>query len=295
MTLGYIVRGSTSNKKSRIGGYNDPVTYIFFILGLFVGSFLNVLILRHGTGFSTVKGRSKCFSCNKNLEWYELVPVFSYLVLFGKCSQCKTKISTQYILVELLTGVVFATIYYLYSLGQFNFYYLLLYLAIFANFIIIAVYDLRHKIIPDEWSLSLGMLTLIIAIGRFVSIDYVSSIFRYVDLFAGLICFLPFYFLWKFSDGHWMGLGDGKLAIGIGFLLGIAEGISAIALAFWIGAIFSVSLLIIQRVIKKLSLNKGVDSLTMKSEVPFAPFLILSTLIVFIARIDLLSLHAFGF
>lgn len=266
-----------------------------FIVGILIGSFLNVVILRRGTGLSISKGRSKCFSCEKTLEWYELIPVYSYIFLRGKCLVCKSSISIQYPIVEFLSGISFATLFYLYLVGNISLILLALYIAIFCILIVIAVYDLRHKIIPDEWSLIFGILTFLVALNRFFTYQYFSSLAQYLDILSGVILFIPFYFLWKFSDGKWMGLGDGKLAVGIGFLLGFAEGLSAIALSFWIGAVVAGGMLFITKVVKHGVLKGSSNSLTMKSEVPFAPFLILGTIIVFFWQIDLFSLHAFGF
>lgn len=272
------------------------MAYIFFfILGVIVGSFLNVLILRKGTGLSPFSGRSKCFSCDKTLAWYELLPVISFIYQKGKCSKCKTPISYQYILVEITSGFIFLYSYYLYVSESLIFFYLVLYIAIFSTLLLIFVYDLKHKIIPDEWSLLFALLSIPVALHRFGVNFYGNDFLRYTDLLAGLIFFIPFYALWKYSEGHWIGLGDGKLVIGIGFLLGFAEGVSALALSFWIGAIVSLAFMSIQKVIPRLPLKRSFSHLTMKSEVPFAPFLVIGTVIVFMTRIDLLSLHAFGF
>ncbi|MFA5770995.1 MAG: prepilin peptidase, partial [Patescibacteria group bacterium] len=86
------------------------ITIIFFIFGLIIGSFLNVIIFRFNTHRS-FGGRSGCMTCQKQLRWYELIPLFSYLGLKGRCSGCKTKISKQYFWVELLTGIIFAGLF----------------------------------------------------------------------------------------------------------------------------------------------------------------------------------------
>ena len=81
-----------------------------FVLGTLIGSFLNVVALRYNTGM-TVNGRSKCFSCGKNLSWFELFPVLSFLFQKGACRKCKSKISWQYPLIETLSGIIFVMIF----------------------------------------------------------------------------------------------------------------------------------------------------------------------------------------
>src|SRR3989339_930062 len=88
-----------------------PELFIVFCFGAIIGSFLNVVTLRLGTGESVVSGGSKCFSCGKKLKWIELVPIFSFLIQKGRCRECKSKISLQYPAVEILTGLVFLLIF----------------------------------------------------------------------------------------------------------------------------------------------------------------------------------------
>jgi leader peptidase (prepilin peptidase)/N-methyltransferase len=97
----------------------------------------------------------------------------------------------------------------------------------------------------------------------------------FLDIFSGLILFAFFAFLWLVSSGKWMGFGDAKLALGVGWLLGLSGGIMAIMLAFWIGAIVSLSLMGLQK------LNLSHLGLTIKSEIPFAPFIILGLFLEF--------------
>ena len=90
----------------------DVFIFYVFLLGAIVGSFINVVALRYGTKMSSVKGRSVCFHCSRTLEWYEMVPVLSYLFLHGKCRTCRAKLSVQYLLVEIVTGLVFVGIFF---------------------------------------------------------------------------------------------------------------------------------------------------------------------------------------
>lgn len=269
----------------------DLLIYFFiFIFGTIIGSFLNVVILRYNTGESVVSGKSVCFSCAKNLSWYEMFPILSWVALQGKCGNCKSKISWQYPLVEFFTGILFLAVYLkLSQLGssapKLSFLMThLYYFVVFSILIVITVYDLRHKIIPDLLSFSFAFISLIWLITALPTSHVGKANWDLWDLFAGPILALPFFLMWLLSGGRWMGLGDAKLALGIGWFLGLVSGVSAVILGFWIGAIISVSLLLLQR------LNLIGKNLTIKSEIPFAPFLILGLLIVFFFGFDVMSL-----
>lgn len=255
----------------------------FFLFGLCIGSFLNVVIYRYNTGLS-INGRSQCFSCSRTLAWYDLIPVFSFLAFRGRCRTCGSKISVQYPAVELLVGCLFLALYFLNGVTPLLF----LDLVIWSILVVILVYDLRHKIIPDIF---VAMVIIFGYIRTFSLIPYESwfTIQSLWVLLAGPILFVPFYLLWKLSNGTWMGLGDGKLAIAMGAILGLALGISAITLSFWIGAVVMLLYLGIQ----KLRLSFSTNKLTMKSEIPFAPFLIIGLWIVFYFQINVLMIGTF--
>ncbi len=263
-----------------------------FILGTLIGSFLNVVILRYNTGMS-INGRSQCFSCGKTLRWYELLPVVSYLSLRGKCRTCKSAISWQYPAVELITGILFALVYFkFFALDAHHIIVSIYYAVIVSILVVITVYDIRHTIIPDGMVYAFAILSL----AKFC-LEYQGHIFAYpqiLHLLAGPILFLPFFLLWFFSKGTWMGFGDAKLAVAIGWALGLVGGISAIVLAFWIGAAISLGYMafakIVSHIAKKYPLSLGLKQLTIKSEIPFAPYLILGTLIVLVWSVDVLQL-----
>ena len=251
------------------------LTFIFFILGLIIGSFLNVVILRLNTERS-FGGRSGCMSCQNQLQWYELIPVFSFLGLGGRCRNCKNKISFQYPLVEIITGLVFALLFLKFQdfffsdtlTFSFNYAY---YTVAFSLLIVISVYDLRHKIIPDILSFVFGLLAFagLFFLNPSGSLGFSLHIPTFLGFFAGPIVALPFAFFWLVSSGRWMGLGDAKLAIGLGWLLGLSQALSGVVFAFWIGAVFGITLVIFSK-------KHG-----MKSEIPFAPYLVLGAMLVF--------------
>lgn len=274
------------------------IAFFVFLFGLIIGSFLNVVILRYNSGTS-IGGRSFCFTCGKTLHWYELVPLFSFLVQGGKCRGCKSKISWQYPLVEFTTGALFAATF-LHLLGvPFGKQLFVFDCVIESLLIVMAVYDIRHKIIPDGLSYAFALLSLAkVSFLYFLPPPHTLAPQPY-EFLAGPILFLPFFCLWYFSRGTWMGLGDGKLALGIGWFLGLVQGISAIVLGFWIGAGASLLLLALQKLSKyvpafpKSALLLRLKNLTMKSEIPFGPFLILGTLLILFFRFDVLGLSNF--
>jgi len=248
-------------------------TILFFILGLIIGSFLNVVVARYNTSRS-LGGRSACMSCANKLCWYELIPLFSFLGLRGRCRSCKTKISKYYPLVEFCTGLLFAGIFLkfqdIFFLDITAFITTYVYYAIlFSLLIIIAAYDLRHKIIPDLFS---ALLFGVSVFGLFMFSPLVYGFHPHIpetiELFSGVLVALPFLLFFIVSRGSWMGLGDAKLALGLGYMLGLWRGLSAIVMSFWIGALVGVFLIVFRK-------HK------IKNEIPFAPFLVLGTILAF--------------
>ena len=254
-------------------------TSLVFVVGVIVGSFLNVVAYRYGTGQGVARGRSKCFSCRKTLAWYELVPIVSFLILRARCRSCQSKISWQYPLVELVTGLVFAGIFFTYGFMPAS---VLFYIAS-ALLIAIAVYDWHHMIIPD------GLVYAFIVVALLSRLSF-SGGGLLASIYTTLGLFIFFWALWFFSGGAWMGFGDAKLVVGIGLLLGWPLGLSAIIIAFWLGAIVGVAMLGWQKLVHIKRSQKGGRLVTMKTEVPFAPFLVLATLLVLIFQTNVIPL-----
>jgi leader peptidase (prepilin peptidase)/N-methyltransferase len=145
-----------------------------------------------------------------------------------------------------------------------------------ALLIVITVYDLRHKIIPDQVVYPLMLLAFASIIWRAVQDPYTTSAWGLI--LGGLVVALPFFVLWYFSKGRAMGFGDVKLALAIGWLVGITQGFTAVLLAFWIGAIVGLVLVGISR-------RYG-----MKSEIAFGPFLVIGLCIVVFWGVTIQSL-----
>lgn len=226
---------------------------ILFILGLSGGSFLNVLIDRLPKG-QTIWGRSHCDWCKRQLTWYELIPVVSWITQGARCRRCHKPISIQYPLVELASGLGFVFLY-MYSFQSPTILvsqYLLL-----SSLLVIFVADLKYQIIPDS-------MILIGVIGAIGGIWEMGAIWENVTAGAGAALF--FFLLWRITRGRGMGIGDIKLAFLLGFLLGYPAIIVALYAAFLTGAIVGVILILGRRA-------------GLKSKIAFGPFLIVGTLI----------------
>jgi prepilin signal peptidase PulO-like enzyme (type II secretory pathway) len=252
---------------------------LIFIFGTLIGSFLNVVIARYNTGM-TLGGRSKCFSCDRTLRWFELVPIFSFVAQGARCRRCKSKISFQYPLIEGGVGILFALIFWYFPpVSVPAAFTSIFYLLITSILVVITVYDAKHKIIPDPLVYTFAVLVLL---RLFIGPDLSFVVPNIWSILSGPLLALPFFCLWLFSRGTWMGLGDAKLMLGIGWVLGIGPGISAIVLAFWIGAIISLFWMFV--VFRKFKT---------RYEIPFGPYLILGMYLVLFWNIQIFDIQAF--
>lgn len=247
-----------------------------FVLGLgaIVGSFLNVVILRLGTGRSITHGRSRCARCDRTLSWYELIPLFSFVALRGACRTCKKPLSFQYPFIELITGLVFffsfITAASRFGTGGIGWGAILLAVVSASLCIVIVVYDLRHKIIPNTMVYPLIALSLISVVFQVFVLNVSPQLFL-----AGPLLALPFFFLWFFSQGRAMGFGDVKLALALGWFAGVEGSIVVFFYSFLIGAVVG---LLLMGLHKKYRLS---------SEIPFAPFLIIAYALLYFTNIAL--------
>jgi prepilin signal peptidase PulO-like enzyme (type II secretory pathway) len=225
------------------------------------------------------------------LRWYELFPLVSYVVLRGKCKNCRCSISPRYFFVELVTALLFLS-----AFVQFQVSALFLFsIVLISVLMVVAVYDLYHMVIPNQ----LVLVTTFLAIAYFILV-YNSSftigiLLQHVA--ASMASFLFYGGLWFVSKGRWIGFGDAKLSIPFGFILGPLGTFSCIIFSFWIGAIVSLLLLglpvlfgQIQRCYSCVAVANSKKSFTMKSEIPFAPFMITAFLLVYLYQLDVLTL-----
>jgi leader peptidase (prepilin peptidase)/N-methyltransferase len=262
---------------------------VAFGLGVIIGSFLNVYIYRFHTGKS-LAGSSHCLSCGKPLSWYDLFPLLSYLGLRGRCRRCGCKIPIRYFIVELTTGLLFAGALSVTT----DVYILLLLWLLFSVMVVITVYDYYHFIIPDSLTLTLLAVTsVLIGYQWYISDGSLNDIaIRISAALAGSAFFLV---LWLISKGAWLGFGDVKLAVPLGLLVGSSQVFSFVVLSFWIGAAVSLSILAIAWLFErgKRHLQLPELGLTMKSAVPFAPFMVASSLVIIFTHFNALALFSF--
>jgi prepilin signal peptidase PulO-like enzyme (type II secretory pathway) len=259
---------------------------IVFLFGSALGSFILVITDRFNTGLKFFKGRSICFSCNTQLRRADLVPIFSFIFLKGRCRYCQSKIPVDIFITEAVMGIL--TVLVALKLGIFDnfqsiFQFSIL-TAIFGVILLISVYDLRHFIIPDSFLIAFFAFSLL-----YNWILASSFWLLLIHFISGVIVALPFLILFFISKGRWLGFGDVKYIFVIGFFLGLANGVSAVILAFWIGAVFSLGLLALKKININLPMFK--NALTIKSEIPFGPFLSLGILLAFLFNLDIFHIN----
>jgi leader peptidase (prepilin peptidase)/N-methyltransferase len=232
---------------------------LIFILGLIVGSFSNVCIYRIPRNESILYPASHCTKCHTTIKPIDNIPLLSYILLKGRCRNCKSKISIQYPVVEFLTGFIYLIIYLIYGLSIQT----LIYIILSSALIIIAFIDLNEQIVPDVISLP-G-----IVIGFIISffVPYISFINSALGIVVGggiiLVIGLAGSIIFKKEA---MGGGDVKLAAMIGAFLGWRYSIISLFLGFFLGAIVGIIL-----ILSKIKSREDV--------VPFGPFIVMGSLI----------------
>ena len=251
---------------------------LIFILGIAVGSFLNVLIDRLPQE-ETIMGRSHCDHCKKDLEWHDLLPIFSYIYLGGKCRRCKTKLSFYYPLVEFITGAMFVWVFmHLRPVGEIGrigdigealltihnqTLTVIALLGIVSCAIVIFFSDFKYQIIPDSIQVTLFSFSFLYLITQGITPNIFLN-----HVLAAFITMLPILVLFLITKGKGMGFGDVKLAFTMGFLLGIKGGLASVYIGFITGAAIGIILIIFR--IRKL-----------RSKIAFGPFLIIGLLTAF--------------
>ena len=196
-----------------------------FLYGIVIGSFLNVCIYRIPMKQDIVKVRSHCMTCGYQLKWYDLVPLFSYLCLRGKCRKCGAKISPQYPLIEAANGLLYVLVFLIKGVNVDS----LLYCLLFSALLALSIIDFRTYEIPVGFNYFIAILGLI---------KLVLNLRNWLNSLVGALCVSLFLLLlFIFSKGRAIGGGDIKLMAACGFMLGWQLIILAFCLGCIIGAI----------------------------------------------------------
>tara|TARA_B100000073_G_C23734309_1_gene571723 strand:+ start:824 stop:1585 length:762 start_codon:yes stop_codon:yes gene_type:complete len=240
------------------------VDFVFItILGALWGSFANVCIFRLPKSKGVVSGRSYCPKCKKQILWYDNIPIISYLVLNGKCRKCKKQITSQYVLVEILSLLSFLFIYFLYGISLTT----LLLIILALSFIIIFFIDLKHFIIPNSLTFPLMILGFIKSFDPYLNPlfpNYINSLIG--GLFGYGVIWSIIFFYKQIRKKEGMGLGDAKLFAVIGFWFG------------WLSIpfiIFFSSIIALASVVPDLMKKTK----KMNTQIPFGPYIIIGTLV----------------
>lgn len=250
------------------------MSILIFIIGLLFGSFFLVVGTRLPQKEDIIFSRSHCDECHHPLKWYNLIPLFSYILQKGKCSYCHKKISILNFIVELATGILFLAGYLLYGLS-YEFY---LYLIVISLMLVIFISDFLYMIILDS---ALVVASILIIILKFIYLGYIST---FMSIFYGIILFLIMYFVQylgtKIFKKEALGGGDVKLAFVIGLVLDINLGLIALLLSTFLALPYSIASLY----------------LTKNHEVPYGPFLVgaLTIVYLFMDKFSALLTFIFG-
>lgn len=230
-----------------------------FIVGTVFGSFFGVVGTRLSEGKSIVKPRSHCNYCNHILKWYELIPIFSYIIQRGKCRNCKKNLSIFYPIVELLTGFLFAVCYFCFGFSiEF-----LMSLLIVSFLVIVIVSDLTYLIIPDEVTLFFSIVVIII---KLFGLGIRESLF---SILSGILLFSLMYIIMlmgnKIFKKETLGGADIKLMFFVGLILQPSLGIFSI---------FFSSCLALPVSLISLLKNKN-------NVIPFGPFILIAVFLIY--------------
>lgn len=214
---------------------NTVYLLITITYGIIIGSFLNVCIYRIPKNESIVVVRSHCMSCGKQIKWYDLVPLVSFLILKGKCRYCKAKLSWQYPAVEALNGILYGIIVATNGFNAVS----ILYCFASSALLVLSIIDWRTYEIPPSFNIFIGILGIIR-----LALDY-SNWQNYVIGFVSVSGFLLAILL--ITKGRGIGGGDVKLMAAAGLLLGWKLIILSLGLGCVLGSVIHLTLMYVQK------------------------------------------------
>lgn len=243
-----------------------------FGIGLCVGSFVNVQIFRFGFG-ERARARSCCMACDRPISWYDLIPIFSYVALSGRCRTCGSALSTQYPLIEGIIGLLFLVAFFIMppALSLWSILAFTMLLVFIASLVALVVYDIRHTLVPMPFIYMLVGSALLASISQSL---FSNSFFPLIDsLVGGVILFGGFFSIVLITRGRGMGVGDAYVVGAAGLLLGLFRGIESVMFGVWSATIVYLIVFLLSSIHSKKRLLPHGARVTMKTELPFVPFL----------------------
>jgi len=228
---------------------STPLPWLVGVLGLAVGSFLNVCIHRLPIDVSIVKPRSRCPMCGRSLRWYENIPLLSYIFLRGRCRGCGAGISWQYPIVELVTAGVFVLTLFVYGPDLLLVSRLLLGSALIVLFVI----DLQHRILPN--AITLPGIVVGFVLSTFTEPGWLSSLIGIVIGGGVLLAIAEVYYRVRHEQG--LGMGDVKMLAMIGAFLGWPLMLLTLVLASFAGSLVGLAMIVSRRGDMKYALPFG--------------------------------------
>jgi len=227
------------------------IEIILILFGLIIGSFLNVVISRLPDKRSIVKPRSHCPNCKKAIKFYDNIPVIGYILLGGKCRNCKKEISLRYPLIEAFTAFSFWLSYFYFGIDPIYTVFVILFICLLIS---LAVIDFTHMILPDELTLGGAVLFFVYSFfnPRLTTTNAVIASFGSALIFTGL-----YYFYLKVKKIEGLGFGDVKMMLLLGAFLGINKLLVAVLAASLSGLIVGLFFIIFKGKTLKLKLPFG--------------------------------------
>ncbi|MBP5489622.1 MAG: prepilin peptidase [Lachnospiraceae bacterium] len=215
----------------------ETVIYISaFLFGIVIGSFLNVCIFRIPKGEDLAKRRSHCMSCGYQLRWFDLIPLFSWIILRGRCRKCHEKISIQYPIIEALNGILYVVVFLVCGICVES----VIYCVAISALLALSVIDFRTYIIPIGFNIFILVFGAVLLLYRLTvkGMEIRSAVPYIIGMFAVSV---PLGILWFLSKGKAIGGGDVKLMGAAGLLVGWKLIIAALVLGCILGSIIHIT------------------------------------------------------
>lgn len=273
------------------------MTFLLLLIGVVLGSFLNVVAMRYDPDKflfspSRIGGRSHCVHCKRNLRWFELVPIVSYLIQWGRCRRCEARLSPQYFLAETLAVIIFVGVPYRIayigaSSGAWGSELVaaICFTAVGLILLLASLIDYKWQMIPDEATVMIAVLGLVVSLTSNTAVSFLGTAVSGISLgdslvlnriIALVVVLIIFGGLIAFTRGRGMGMGDLKLVLALALLVGWPDILFATIMAFILGAIYGIGLILTGRS-------------SMKNAVSFGPFLALGLGVLIFAGDSILS------